>query len=217
MHGLITCMVRMITYPQSLRIRRTDLNKMPTDGMAWICKELDCQGSYGNLYDLVAHMRQSHPKCSVHCNINDCERVLLTPTSWYGHIRRFHALEFYTGRQWKRSQLCDENDDFSSEDCSRGLYCIIISFYSGGVKHFVCILFLSQKDDALRDGLEDDVPRDSMRENNDDNNPSLTMVDTHTFEANHSIPDMPAEDVAVGGCLNCGNIIICLKVLVQML
>ena len=44
----------------------------------WSCRsESDCQAQYETLYDLVSHMRNVHPACTITCQVNGCEQLAL--------------------------------------------------------------------------------------------------------------------------------------------
>ena len=87
----------------------------------WSCRsESDCQAQYETLYDLVSHMRNVHPACTITCQVNGCEQEFSTASVWYWHVRRNH-ITLYTTRKRRsntfavKTMECPEEDDDQSQ------------------------------------------------------------------------------------------------------
>ena len=71
---------------------------------SWQCRvTTGCRSFYETLFELVSHIRSSHPSEVIVCGVEHCQDKFYKPISWYWHIRTVHSHLYCTGKR-KRSQ-----------------------------------------------------------------------------------------------------------------
>ena len=75
----------------------------------WGCRVVSCNVQFDSLFDLISHMRGSHPSSAMICGIEHCPKTFSSPGVWYWHIRNHHLAEYLKGKRKRRPENAVES------------------------------------------------------------------------------------------------------------